>query len=155
MKITYDWQPLLSGIAWKYRIPSELVSAIIQVESGHNPFAVRYEPKFAERYLNKSLLEIKVWSPCSEATERIARTCSWGLMQVMGQVARERGFDGPFLSALCDPEIGIEYGCKHLALKHKAYYNQGGWPAVISAYNAGIPNPSSPYVEKVRLIWNP
>jgi len=31
-------------------------------------------------------------------------------MQVMGQVAREHEFVGKFLSALCDPALGIEIG---------------------------------------------
>jgi hypothetical protein len=36
-------------------------------------------------------------------------------MQVMGQVAREHGFGGKFLSALCEPEAGLETGCTVLA----------------------------------------
>jgi soluble lytic murein transglycosylase-like protein len=33
-------------------------------------------------------------------------------MQVMGQVARELGFSGRFLSELADPQVGLEYGCR-------------------------------------------
>jgi soluble lytic murein transglycosylase-like protein len=32
----------------------------------------------------------------------------------MGQVAREKGFDGKFLTALCDPQTGVMYGCRKL-----------------------------------------
>jgi hypothetical protein len=38
-------------------------------------------------------------------------------MQVMGQVAREHAFDGKFLSALCEPAIGVEIGCRVLSAK--------------------------------------
>jgi hypothetical protein len=35
----------------------------------------------------------------------------------MGQVAREHGFQRPFLSALCDPSAGLTIGCIVLAAK--------------------------------------
>ena len=34
-------------------------------------------------------------------------------MQIMGAVARERGFRG-WLTELCDPQANLEWGCKHL-----------------------------------------
>ena len=43
-------------------------------------------------------------------------------MQVMGQVARELGYKGD-LPKLCEPEIGLEWGCLHLANKMKAHSN--------------------------------
>ena len=36
-------------------------------------------------------------------------------MQVMGQVAREFGFEESSLAELCDPATGIEFGCRILA----------------------------------------
>lgn len=45
---------------------------------------------------------------------------SWGLMQLMGAAARERGFVGKFLTELCDPQVNIEYGCLHFKVKLKA-----------------------------------
>ncbi len=139
--------------AAKYQLPMHLITAIIKIESGGNRFAVRYEPAFADRYLSK--IRINGINPCSDETERHMRACSWGLMQVMGQTAREMGFNEPFLSALCDSETGIEWGCKVLAKKRDLYLASHGWPGVISAYNAGKPKLDSPYVEKVRTIWNP
>jgi hypothetical protein len=35
----------------------------------------------------------------------------------MGQVAREHGFDHKFLSALCEPELGLDTGCAVFATK--------------------------------------
>ena len=69
---------------------------------------MRYEGAFRARYVAPLGLP---------ATEEIARSISWGLMQVMGQVAREHGFDGRFLSALCDPDAGVSMGCVVLAAK--------------------------------------
>jgi hypothetical protein len=38
-------------------------------------------------------------------------------MQVMGQVAREHGFNEKFLSAMCEPALGVSIGCEVLAAK--------------------------------------
>ena len=80
----------------------------IEQESAWNSFAMRYEPAFRARYVAPLGLAI---------TEEVARSISWGLMQVMGQVAREHVFDGKFLSALCEPAVGLDCGCRVLAAK--------------------------------------
>jgi hypothetical protein len=85
-----------------------LVCAIIEQESAWNPHAMRYEPGFRTRYVAPLGLP---------PSEEIARSISWGLMQIMGQVAREHGFTGKFLSALCDPTLGLDIGCAALASK--------------------------------------
>jgi hypothetical protein len=89
-----------------------LVCAVIEQESSWNPWAMRYEPAFFAKYVASLYTNNKV-----SASEAYARGFSWGLMQVMGQVARENGFNDRFLSALCDPTIGIEYGCRVLRKK--------------------------------------
>jgi soluble lytic murein transglycosylase-like protein len=128
---------LIKDAAARYTLPENLIAAIIHVESAGNPLAIRYEPDFFTTYIVPC--RVKVIPPCSKTTEQRARAMSWGLMQIMGQVARERGFIGPFLSELCLPEIGIEYGCRQL--RHLADWHQAehGWPGVIAAYNAGSP----------------
>ena len=73
---------------------------------------MRYEPAFFSKYVASLYTNNKI-----AATEAYARGFSWGLMQVMGQVARETGFDALFLSALCDPEQGLAVGCKVLRKK--------------------------------------
>lgn len=89
-------------------IDAALVCALIEQESAWNTCAIRYEPGFRTRYVAPLRLP---------PSEEIARSISWGLMQVMGQVAREHEFAGKFLSALCDPALGIEIGCRVLAAK--------------------------------------
>jgi soluble lytic murein transglycosylase-like protein len=107
-----------------------LVCAVVEQESNWNPWAIRYEPAFFAKYVASLYTNNKV--PASEA---YARGFSWGLMQVMGQVAREFGFDGAFLSALCDPEQGLAIGCKVLRKKFDA--NSGDATRALLAWNGG------------------
>ncbi len=74
-------------------------------------------------------------------TEARASAFSWGLMQTVGEVAREFGFAGKFLSELCDPGKGIDMGCKVLA--HKLAVNQGNVVNALLAWNGGA-NPDYP-----------
>ena len=135
----------------KYDIPAELVSAIIKVESSGDTNAIRYEDHYKWFYKPESYKGHK-------DTERIAQKTSWGLMQVMGAVARELGFKGRFLSELLIPELGIEYGCKQLKRQYNRY---GNWQDAISAYNQGnnkkLDNgdyANQIYVDKVNKHWS-
>ena len=95
---------------------------------------MRYEPAFFSKYVAGLYTNNKI-----SASEAYARGFSWGLMQVMGQVARETGFDAPFLSALCDPEQGLAIGCKVLRKKLDAMV--GDTTRGLLAWNGGA-NPS-------------
>jgi soluble lytic murein transglycosylase-like protein len=106
------------------------VCAVIEQESGWNPWAMRYEPAFFSKYVASLYTNNKI-----TATEAYARGFSWGLMQVMGQVAREFGFDALFLSALCDPEQGLTVGCKVLRKKFDAM--AGDSTRALLAWNGG------------------
>lgn len=92
----------------RHKLDPRLVCAVIEQESAWDAFAIRFEPAFLARYV--SLLGLN-------PTEEIARSTSWGLMQVMGQVARENGFADRSLAELCLPEHGLEIGCTVLARK--------------------------------------
>jgi soluble lytic murein transglycosylase-like protein len=107
----------------------ELVCAVVEQESSWNTWALRYEPAFYERYVAPSLTRRPPDSHApalgaltspeipDDATEARARAFSWGLMQVMGQAAREHGFIGESLAGLCDAATGLEIGCRILAAK--------------------------------------
>jgi soluble lytic murein transglycosylase-like protein len=77
---------------------------------------------------------------------------SWGLMQVMGAVAREYGHEG-HCGLLFKPEIGLDYGCRHL----KMYFDKfSDWKDAVASYNAGSPRKredgsyqNQAYVDKV------
>lgn len=105
---------LARGIAESHGLDETLVCAVVEQESGWDPHAMRYEPGFRAHYVAPLRLP---------PTEEIARSISWGLMQVMGQVAREHGFTGKFLSALGDPSVGIVIGCEVLSAKISAAGN--------------------------------
>lgn len=86
----------------------EVVCGICERESSWEPWTIRYEPAFYVRYVDALAL--------GDATEARARAFSWGLMQVMGQVAREAGYKD-HLPMLCDPQTALEWGCKVFAQK--------------------------------------
>jgi soluble lytic murein transglycosylase-like protein len=122
--------------AISFALDPALVCAIVEQESAWNPFAMRYEPAFFAKYVASLYTNNKI-----TASEAYARGFSWGLMQVMGQSARETGFDSPFLSALCDPQQGLLVGCKLLRKKFDAV--QGDTARALLAWNGGA-NPNYP-----------
>lgn len=103
-----------------------LVCAVAENESSWNPWSTRYEPGFFHRYIEPLNL------PGGEA---FMRATSWGLMQIMGQTARELGFDGRFITELCDPDTGLEYGCRKL--KHCLDAKAGDVDKALLMYNGG------------------
>lgn len=113
----------------------ELVQALIDIESSGNPYAIRFEPHFYKELLNKSIQTFS--SDCTVDTERVMRATSWGLMQIMGETARNLGFDNKFLSELIEPGINLKYGCLYLARSTAINRKQYGIKGGIAAYNAG------------------
>jgi soluble lytic murein transglycosylase-like protein len=121
---------LARQIASAHSLEPALVCAVIEQESAWNPWAVRYEPGFLSRYVAPLYTAWKL-----SATEAYTRSMSWGLMQVMGQVAREFGFKEQSLTELCEPAVGIEFGCRVLSARlAKA---KGDVPAALLAWNGG------------------
>jgi soluble lytic murein transglycosylase-like protein len=127
---------LARSIAAAHGLDRALVCAVIEQESAWNPWAVRYEPGFLSRYVAPLYTAGKL-----SATEAYTRSMSWGLMQVMGQVAREFGFEAGSLPELCDPAIGVEFGCRILA--KRVARARGDVPAALLAWNGGA-NPNYP-----------
>ena len=106
--------PLARQIAVSNGLNDALVCAIIEQESAWNPEATRYEPAFYQHYIVPLIA-----SQDLSQGEATGRATSWGLMQVMGQVAREHGMAGPF-QELLTPAVGIHWGCIVFASKLKA-----------------------------------
>ena len=121
---------LASNAAAAQKLDAPLVCAVIEQESSWNPWAMRYEPAFFAKYVAPLYTNNKI-----SASEAYARGFSWGLCQVMGQVAREFGFDAPFLSALCDPEQGLAIGCK--VMRRKLDAMAGDLTRGLLAWNGG------------------
>ena len=129
-------------IAERQGLDPALVCAVIEQESGWDPNAIRFEPGFRERYVAPLGLS---------ATEEISRSMSWGLMQVLGQVAREHGYKGNFLAGLCDPSTNLEIGCVVLARKLAAA--DGNVSAGLLLWNGGS-NPSMRRPVRVKSVFS-
>ena len=137
---------LIRGIAEKHGLDPLLVEAIATTESGGDQWAYRYEPGYRWIYEYKD-------RRVSADTELSGQKTSWGLMQIMGAVARERGFREPFLTRLLLPAESVEYGCRHLShLVGRGFLGSD----LVAAWNAGTPRKradgtyeNQQYVDKV------
>jgi soluble lytic murein transglycosylase-like protein len=139
---------LARAIATAHGLDPALVCAVIEQESAWNPWAVRYEPGFLSRYVAPLYTAGKL-----SATEAYTRAMSWGLMQVIGQVAREFGYEESSLAELCEPATGIEFGCRVLAAR--VARAKGDIPAALLAWNGGAsPNYPAEVLARKRNYSN-
>ena len=127
-------------------LPPHLVRAIISVESSGDPLAIRHEPGYrwlwdvrAARPYRGEHDRLPAPPGVSGPTELMQQQTSWGIMQVMGATAREMGFQGKFLSELCEFETGLHYGCLYLDRLRRRFWSRHGWEGVAAAFNAGSP----------------
>lgn len=119
---------------------ADVVMCVVLQESGGDTFANRFEPFFySNKIAHRLRTELAGFVPPKSPnldTEKFNRSTSWGLMQVMGDTARWCAkTTTPFLTSLCDPERGVEAGCKVLAY----YYGKehGDYRNALARYNAG------------------
>lgn len=119
------YQVLVKQLAQKAGVDPALACAVCEQESSWNPNASRFEPAFLVRYV----LPLRL-----DANEAHDRATSWGLMQLMGEVAREQGFTGE-LDTLCDPNIGLPQSLQHL--KHFLTLEEGNVHAALQRWNGG------------------
>lgn len=138
LEMMRDDHAVLDGdIAW--------IAGWCYTESGFDRWAIRYEPAFFNRYVTPLGLR--------DPTEAKARAMSWGLFQVMGQVAREQGFDGRYLSQTVEPWTNCDLAARYL----KQLYQRADrtWAGALASYNGGLggnrrpPYRNAGYVEKV------
>jgi soluble lytic murein transglycosylase-like protein len=131
-----DLIALARATAEAHQLDAALVCAICEQESAWNPWAIRYEPAFFARYVAPQLVAGQI-----SITEAQARAFSWGLMQVMGQVAREHNFavvssqNITPLAQLCNPVCGLETGCAVFATKLTAAH--GDVSRALQLWNGG------------------
>lgn len=150
----------IQASAKAFNLDPRIIGGLVQVESGGNPWAWNPEPRY--RYF----WDVKTDKPfraitSAELTSQFpppdfhsvvgdpdnewwAQQASWGLMQVMGAVARELGFTSPYLTELCDPTRNLVVGCKKL--KHLMDWAHGESAKALAAYNGGEGNnQTAPY----------
>jgi soluble lytic murein transglycosylase-like protein len=121
-----------------------LVCAVVEQESNWNLWAIRAEKGFETRYVDPLGL--------NNMTEVFGRSMSWGLMQLMGEVARELGFTGPYLSQLCDPAIGLFWGCKKLRECFDVHPNDNE-KALLRWNGGGNPNYANEVLARIKKYW--
>lgn len=158
--------PHIVAVANRHAIPVHLVAAICAKESSFYPGAWRPEPKYpyfwdvakGDRFRKLTEEEVASKRPPSDfpklggpiAQEWWGQQASWGVMQVMGANARQHGFRGVYFTDLCDPETGIEFGCRFMA----RLLARNPVEDAVSAYNWGHPSPKNAetYVQPV-MRW--
>jgi hypothetical protein len=157
-------------IAKGHDLNPQLVAAMVMVESSGDHTAWNPEQKY--RYF----WDVKLWKPFRKVTDEEntsefppkdfhslagdadnewwAQQASWGVMQVMGAVAREHGYRESYLTGLCrDVPTGLLFGCR--VLQGHLRWAKGIVPQAVAAYNGGrVGNQTAPYrnaayVEKV------
>lgn len=171
MTVDTIWM-LIESTAMDYNINPDTLLALCSVESSLDTWAHNPEPQY--RYLwdvrlGKPFRALTAGEIISEKPptdfhslagdadqEWWNQQASWGLMQVMGAVAREHGFVGSYLTRLCDPAVGLEFGCRHLSANLR--WANGNYTQALAAYNGGRGGNERPpyrnivYAEKV-LRW--
>lgn len=150
------YTPIIDKYSKEYNIDPKLVMAFCKVESSWNTWATRYEPLWKYTTAVNNFADS---AKTSIPTEIVHQSTSWGLMQVMGSVARELGFTES-LPMLCNPEFGILFGIKQLSRLQK-YEISGGQNDWIASYNAGSPRKKSngkyenqDYVDKLNKAYS-
>jgi soluble lytic murein transglycosylase-like protein len=146
---------IIMAASAEYKLDHKIVAAVVWQESSGNKWAYRYEPAFFEKYLAaKDLTHAKDRGITSDSERRL-RAFSFGLMQIMGQTARENGFSG-FLPELFDTKTNINLGCKILSDNLKMF--DGDLKKALSAYNSGAGfvrrNGATLYADKVLAHVN-
>ena len=142
--------PFIEPAAKRHGMAPGLLAGLVCQESAGDTWATRPEPLYkwlfgdSPQELNRlKLPKLRRLVKLDLYEQRI----SYGLCQVMGAVAREHGWDG-WLTELCRPEIGLEYGARHLAWCVK---KAGGDVAVgLLKYNGGG---DKSYPQQV-LVWS-
>jgi len=128
----YEIILIATRIAKENLLNPALVLAIIEQESNFTPTAMRFEPQF-KYILNPDIFSRK--NRISLATEINLQQISWGLMQIMGAVTRELGFDKE-MPLMLVPETNIHFGCLKLSQLLSKYATLEN---AVSSYNQGSP----------------
>lgn len=149
------FQKEITKVARKYNIPPALLTAFVQKESAFSKWAGRVELHYKKKQV--VIREAKAWSKKKKGiptfnTELDDRSRSYGLGQIMGQSAREQGYDSTFLATLYEPEINLTEVCK----KIRSLFDRYGTDtlSVISAYNQGNNRKKGGVVENIGYCYD-
>lgn len=126
-----DYLDLIEEASKQFGLDPKIVQAVVITESDGDMWSYRLEPSYAY------LVNPRDWAAKNSVSldsEIALQKTSIGLMQPMGGVCREWGFQDK-LSEIFQPRLSLYYGCRHLLSKAQKY---GTDPATMyAAYNAG------------------
>lgn len=147
------WRELAGKWARQTGVPTPLILAVIQQESGGNLAAVRFEGGYLDKYGGT----VKFRNICkATGYEPEAVASSYGLMQLMmplawGYMSAEQK-NNLAIDYLLDPDQNIRYGAAHLAALIKGRTIDGARVrAAAGAYNGG--GSDSAYARNVYALW--
>lgn len=124
------WRPQIDKWCVIIGVPQSLVMAMIQMESGGNDKATRYEPGYFSSYVAGNPKWIKFSAETGIPLKSIAT--SYGLMQMM--FATAHGYGCKSVEQALDPSQAIRFGTAHL----KTLLDKYPIPEALAAYNGGI-----------------
>lgn len=133
--------------AREFNLDPELLHAQILVESAGDPWAFRFEPDFWHHYL------VPKGSALLGGSGPLL-ACSYGLLQPLLQVCRERGFQG-HPEDLFDPTVNLFWGCTQLVYLRAKLPVDYDIRALLASYNGGLegnlhpPYRNAAYAERV------
>lgn len=148
------WIDRINFYANRYGIQPHILAGLILQESSGNTYAIRCEPGFFKRYY-KGLVRL-VNKTLSKSDDKWIKypdvfSASYGLCQVMYPIAIENGLSLRYPTELCDPDIGIEAGCKHLR-KHLDNLNNNISMALLRYNGGGDPMYPAKVIEKGNMV---
>lgn len=91
-------------------VPASLILAVIEQESGGNPFAERYEKEYEARYVTNNAKNARIAVECGLTKAQVAT--SYGLMQLMFPLAY--GYGARSIEDLHNPDKNIRFGAAHI-----------------------------------------
>jgi hypothetical protein len=142
------WNMLLASSKY-FGLDVNLLAAITMQESGGKTWLTRFEQSYIYLMTPAAFAQSR---GISEITETTHQKTSWGLMQIMGGVAREQGYTGD-LPELARPAVGLRMACT----KMKAIVGKYGvriTEDLVSAWNAGSPKklPDGTYANQKYVV---
>lgn len=145
------YRPLIEHVAAARSLDPNLVEAFVLKESSGDRWAWNPEPRYRYLWNVRTQQPFRALTFAEQASEQPpadfpclagdrdqewwGQQASWGLLQVMGAVAREHGFTGRFLTELCDPGVNLTIGCTVLA--QLLTWSGGDIRKAAAAYNGG------------------
>lgn len=139
---------LIQRVANSYALPADVLEGQVLSESRGDPFALRYEPAYFDRYVrgrSPEIVKAHAYGPLA--------ACSFGLLQIMLETAYEIGFDGR-PEQLFDPMVGLAWGAKYL--KSLLDWADDDLMQALAAYNGGKSgNETRPFRNQIyaNTVW--